>query len=125
MIYWVREKIETRAMRGAEFLDRVMPGWYREVNLTKLRMQHCHDCVLGQLVGDYAVRRRRLGDDWIAAAYRTIEGNGQWEHELGFSITDLPTDNHDWDALTSAWQREVRARQGAEEMMTNGWRADA
>lgn len=49
-----------RVARGAALLDERVPGWERAVNLDYLAMQSkCH-CVIGQLLGDYTLGRRRM-----------------------------------------------------------------
>lgn len=44
---------EDRVARGAELLDRVRPGWHREITADRLAMDSCNQCILGQIYGDY------------------------------------------------------------------------
>ena len=37
--------------RGAALLDEKVPGWWKVIDLEKLRMQNCTNCMLGQLFG--------------------------------------------------------------------------
>lgn len=41
------------AARGARFLDERRPGWEREIDLSVLDLQSCHDCIIGQLYGNF------------------------------------------------------------------------
>lgn len=34
-------------------MDKVRPGWEKEIACDRLAMESCDDCVLGQLYGDY------------------------------------------------------------------------
>lgn len=44
-----------RVAKGAALLDRVRPGWARQVAPEALCMESCDSCVLGQLYGHYDV----------------------------------------------------------------------
>lgn len=39
---------------GARELDRLMPGWFRQIDVSRLRIESCHDCLIGQLYGSYS-----------------------------------------------------------------------
>ena len=46
------DSIEQRAVaRGAKFLDSILPGWYKRVNLNTLDMSDGTMCILGQAFG--------------------------------------------------------------------------
>ena len=36
-------------VKGVEFLDTHEPGWYKDINMEKLDLSNCHNCVLGQV----------------------------------------------------------------------------
>lgn len=40
-----------RVKRGAAFMDKILPGWHRKVNLKKLQMENSAMCLLGQTFG--------------------------------------------------------------------------
>lgn len=44
---------EAEIAEGVKFLDANHPGWELELDLGKLKMQDCHECVLGQIVCEY------------------------------------------------------------------------
>lgn len=37
--------------KGARLLDKILPGWYKQINLGKLQMDNGSLCMLGQLFG--------------------------------------------------------------------------
>lgn len=49
-----------RVAAGAALLDAHIPGWAGLVNLATLRLESCHDCVMGQLYGYYGKGVDRL-----------------------------------------------------------------
>lgn len=82
------------AARGARYLDRTMPGWWRRVDPTDLDLGCPCNCVLGQLEGDFyeAVYLRRLS-------------KARAEH-LGLTAPRPMR----WSSLTNAWLAIVRRR---------------
>jgi len=84
------------ATRGAQLLDKRVPGWAQRINLPALDMNSCNDCVLGQLYGDYGVGVDELGLTQPAL--------------IGF---DLGAGNCDYPALDAAWTTEIMARREA------------
>ncbi len=42
-------------LRGAELLDRVVPGWVNKVDVVKLDLESCSTCILGQVFGDFFI----------------------------------------------------------------------
>lgn len=91
---------ETEVARGIALLDEKILGWRDRIDLGRLNIASCEDCILGQLYGDYFDGREILtgnippteGFDW--AVYR------------GFT-TESPLDV---DALTAAWRRALGGR---------------
>lgn len=65
-----RVRVSPQVERGAALLDEVRPGWDRNVDITKLNLNYCHLCVIGQL----------YGVDW--------RGYDQAAHDLGLSSWD-------------------------------------
>lgn len=45
----LKEKIK----KGARFLDKKVPKWWRKINTSTLDIDSCEDCILGQLFGYY------------------------------------------------------------------------
>lgn len=78
-----------RVAYAAEQLDRLCPGWRRNVDARRLDMSDPHDCVLGQLYGDYVTGvtalRRRLPFDVSTRWLGTFDGDVPtrvWRDEL-------------------------------------------
>lgn len=44
-------------VRGALLLDKILPGWYKEVDLENLNMQSSQLCMMGQLFGTHVESR--------------------------------------------------------------------
>jgi len=55
------DEARARVARGAAHLDRVRPGWFNEIDEGTLSLDHCGQCIVGQLCGDYYRDRKRLG----------------------------------------------------------------
>lgn len=51
--------MEARVAAGAEFLDKVKPNWWRNIDVGTLELNSCAKCVLGQL---YSTETVRVGD---------------------------------------------------------------
>lgn len=50
-----RRQIIALASRGAKFLDRIHPSWYKEINISQLDLSDGTCCIIGQLNGgDYS-----------------------------------------------------------------------
>lgn len=89
------EEIDQRVLDGAAFLDEHHPGWAAKIDVKKLCLQDCSQCVLGQVYGDY--------DDGLTELnIRTSPIN------MGFNTSD---GDADWDLLQRHWEREIRSRQ--------------
>lgn len=46
-------KVPKSVKVAAKLLDKVMPGWYKKISLSRLNMSWYLDCILGQLYGEY------------------------------------------------------------------------
>lgn len=105
--------LRARVAQGADLLDRVWPGWWREISLDRLAMHSCDACVLGQLYGEYT-------RGWYEAT-RPLPASGCYSAAFhGFTLTideqhwGGPTDDAPgWPLLADAWRAEV-ARRAAE-----------
>lgn len=85
--------------RGAETLDKLIPGWFRKVKITELDLSCSCGCVIGQLDN--------------AGYYSKLEEKGLLEMpaRYGFDIEPYVDDGErEYDKLTEAWKGEIRAR---------------
>ena len=94
--------IRGRVARGAELLDSIRPGWRKEVDLDRLDLSSCHECVLGQLFGGYT-----YGEDELQRAVPDF----YYDHSVsigafyGFSKTIR--EDFRWEDLNKAWREEI------------------
>ena len=95
--------------RGADVLDKQMPDWLHRVDLDRLDLGSCVQCVLGQLSGrhDFAayesVLRELAPED---------ENEEDWAERHGFDTSSL---DYDYEELTTAWKQYITGRQTGEE----------
>ncbi len=94
----------TPVQRGAELLDRKVPGWYTRIRPGDLDLASRDQCVLGQLFGDYYYGAFRVGV--------LVDAN-----EHGFTILNtwrtrwLPwTLFKQFNVLTAEWRDEIAKR---------------
>jgi hypothetical protein len=99
------ERTAERVAKGAALLDDKKPGWAERIDLGKLQMHSCYECILGQLFAadhltdahtPFGVGIRALllaDDDDVPSAY-------------GF-------DGHDADALNAEWEHVITERRSA------------
>lgn len=45
--------MENEVRKGIQWLDEEVPDWRESINRDRLDMGHIHDCILGQVFGDY------------------------------------------------------------------------
>lgn len=99
-----------RAKRGAEFLDKEMPGWASRIDLSKFGMHDGRYCVLGQLFSNnnphspseayfFGVEELELGEDGRPT-----------EDALGFFLRNSHGPCSSWSELTDAWVAEITLR---------------
>ena len=95
-----------RITRGARLLDRVRPGWFRRVKITKLDMAQGErqpdgcGCILAQVYGNFVEASQMLGLD-----LRTYSDSSH-----GFNYGD---GDDSFDDLGEAWKDEIRKRRAA------------
>lgn len=100
---------EDRVNRGAELLDRVRPGWAREIAADELAMETCDRCLLGQLYGDYHIGFRAV---LTSSDSRNLYRAGNF----GFTLYDLEQLNDGpyvmarFAGLADAWRAAIRGR---------------
>lgn len=124
------------AERGAELLDNRWPGWWQEIDLSRLDLQDSCNCVLGQLGVDYNRAARQMLDishDVTDDAYVRDQISGYSlftnvifpdlevpEHEMpyyGFD-SEYEVAGHwptTYEGLTAAWTRIISIRLVARE----------
>jgi hypothetical protein len=118
--------VADRVAAGVAYLDRLVadPNWWvGDIDVDRLDINHCHNCVLGQIYGDYHCAPIFTGFD-AQEARATAE-------ELGFiaagiNIADYPLSQVDalprylervyqqsieMDALTTQWCHVIAQRQ--------------
>lgn len=95
---FISEDVKLAVKKGANWLDLNHPGWAHKLDINKLNMDDCQNCVIGQAVGNY---------------WETIGGT-RWAIEHGF---DTPSNSTDIAAqgyadLETLWTNEVKKRLG-------------
>ncbi len=110
------ESARERVARGASYLDKVDPTWYRSVDPVTLELSDGSHCVLGQMHGDY-----RLG---LGRSHLLNMGSGPRPSlspvAHGFQALDTESDAdtaHDYDFLTTAWAEAVRKRHAEDDAL--------
>jgi hypothetical protein len=79
----VLEELRRNVLRGAAWLDAKNPSWWAEIDLVKLEMSNCTNCVLGQLYYAFA-------GDVYSHYYRTGFGYGRLLLDMeGLDVIDL------------------------------------
>lgn len=96
-----------RIIAGAAWLDSVDPHWWREVVPNMIEMQSTCNCVLGQIVGDYAAA--------ITDSSTLTEHRAEAERR-GFTITGTR-------ALALGFEWDPSEQLETYRDLTNGWRA--
>jgi hypothetical protein len=107
--------IAKRVRHGAELLDRILPGWFLQIDVETLDLAASCNCVLGQLAVDIVPRRQwfrawRKGGDRpeYAEAYEQLKLTHAKAASHGFN---LDNDNYGYDELTTEWKRYIARRQ--------------
>lgn len=108
----MNEDIKLAVKKGAAWLDENHPGWEQRIDLSKLHMNRCESCVIGQAVGKY----------WAvtieAARNAEYDGGGDvWAAEHGFDVAGFDHDDdytmsNSYRALETEWSEVVRDRLG-------------
>jgi hypothetical protein len=94
-------EITKRVERGAALLDEKRPGWWQGIDLDRLDISSCSDCIAGQIGG---------GNYLIGA-----EGAGlwTWEEDVAHGFGAEAASFAEYGALTAAWRDLiVRRREG-------------
>lgn len=82
--------------KGVHLLNEKCPGWFEKIDLEKLFMQSCDECVLGQLFGNFI-----KGTGILLPGASAID--------FGFSISAYNFRDSDWSALREEWIKQIVA----------------
>src|SRR5688572_21756971 len=104
-------KYDEQISRGMVLLDERVPGWEHRIDLERLRLSECKDCVVGQLfggeptlLGDTPILDDGYGIDFYTdGAYRL----GVLEDDYLYGFT-LLNEEQTFGGLTRAWKRAIR-----------------
>lgn len=100
-----------RAMVGAEFLDKEMPGWAARIDLPMLNMSDGRYCVIGQLFRD---RSSHDEDDSLyfvgVDELRLGDAGRPTEAALGLFLRNCLGPYSSYPKLTDAWVVEILLR---------------
>ena len=92
--------------RGAELLDRELPGWDERIDLDRLDLGSTCNCIVGQLNPAQAHLKHRRYDKGIAAL-----GVENAPAKYGFNVWGQQR----FESLTNAWKRLIAGRRKEEE----------
>lgn len=96
-------ELRERVQRGMAFLDVDKPGWEDCIDLERLDMSNCGDCVLGQIYGYYG--------NGLGALYTKSTAINPLPAILHAFTRD--NGNTDWRDLKSIWIDEITKRRNA------------
>lgn len=112
------ECIQERVANGVEWLDEVHPGWRDSINIDHLNMNHCGQCVCGQVFHNadpchssqwnlgYDRALILIDPDWK----RTSPDAKAWAAHHGFAVPPrLPILEHgqEYDKIGAEWKRVI------------------
>jgi hypothetical protein len=91
-----------RVRKGIALLDKDGPADWRElIDLRILNIATIHNCVLGQLYGNYDVGMGKLASR--ACSYGKAAPDPGW---YGFSLSKYGAET--WDKLNQVWKQELK-----------------
>lgn len=96
--------VDHRVLDGARKLDREIPGWADQINMTRFDICDSTECVLGQLYGDYF--------DGLNVVFGKVRENRP-EYSYGFAGDDdgdSAGQGADWRVLQRDWKKVIRER---------------
>lgn len=110
---------EARVQRGAMELDATVPGWDENIDLCRLELFDCAECVLGQTFGWFWTGLWRLrGNDgnYPDNFYEDLIVRDDyllWAMERGFSVSSSGVKYDLWNQLRDAWITLITARRAS------------
>lgn len=115
---FINEDAKLAVKRGINWLDENYPRWASYIDITKLDMSECEECVIGQAVGEYSqITRRAVG----APSSERYSSSAVWAVQHGFEspgtivyqeITGDRSASYGYKELDTLWSEEVRKRLG-------------
>lgn len=96
-VIWTKFGARRLADSAAQSLDAVEPNWWNRVNVDRLDVRHCEDCVLGQVYGNYRNQTARVP---------------RQTHYRAFDPGSSPRNAR---LLNRAWTRAIRRRQRSDQ----------
>lgn len=92
---------------GAQFLDRIEPGWFKKIEIDIFDISDGCNCILGQIHGDYIDGLIETGiykdkEEWLNTY------NMNRECDLGFDSEDMGV--FSLNELDLAWIHEIQLR---------------
>ena len=112
----INQCIEQRVQRGVKLLDEYDPDWFKQINLEKLDLSNCHECLLGQLFKSFGhgvdIFFKEVED---SVEYPMYNGEYRESVEHGFAgyvrdACDVPLMRY-YQYLTDAWKQVIIERQ--------------
>ena len=113
------DKFADRVAAGARLLDEYSERWWEDVDLDRLDLSSCTQCVMGQLFGEYGdgldhfYSEHLEGFDGVEDAFEDfVVGHG---FDLASSVTSLyrsPGRPNEWAELRLHWVYEIEFRRG-------------
>lgn len=70
--------------KGANLLDTILPGWYKEIDLKQLEMSDGTMCMMGQLFGTGV--ESKLAETMYPKEMQKARGKGDTDWDEGYSI---------------------------------------
>lgn len=103
-----REFYREAVKRGAKMLDEKRPGWEGEINIARLELSRCSQCILGQLYGHYWKGTEKLNID--SDSWGADERNPAWfgfDRLAGFGYNEGTAH---YDAIRDEWAKLIMER---------------
>ena len=92
---------EAQIQAGAKLLEeKVGPDWFKKIDLQRLEMFNCYNCVLGQIFGEYWDGLTEL-EDVEEGVYVSAVSSIDFARACGFST--MERDGLCFDQLTQEW----------------------
>lgn len=102
-------KLRKKVERGAKWLDGKYPDWWRDVNLSKLKMSNGHRCILGQTAKSLASECAPGFTGYDRVLWKYGHYRDKWATRHGFSAIY----SEEWSMLECAWSEQVSQREEA------------
>lgn len=95
-----KEVTRQKVLKGASFLDERYPDWFKKIDLSRLEMNQCLDCILGQLYGLYETGKEVLN---LGSFNARNYGFNLFEEVEGWR-------SDHWHFLNECWKAETQKR---------------